>query len=256
MKFLPIKPREEQCIDCPYFHLEGNHTWMVGARPLMLETPATAGAVIKYLMVGEAPGENEDLRGLPFVGASGQLLRKAINGIPGIEKEAIALTNSVRCRPPENKNPGVVAKRSCLPYLEDEIDAMPNLEVIIALGTQALTAMRPDIQGGVGQNRLKVLEFHGKPMVATFHPAAILYDRSKSPHLMDDLHAYLVSKVWSGTEERQTFPTRILNSNESGKQYIRSLSGEVGLDIETASFSDTVLSVGIYNRGGEKHDSE
>ncbi|MFZ6641591.1 uracil-DNA glycosylase [Undibacterium sp. TC4M20W] len=132
----------------------------------------------KWLFVGEGPGYNENLQGLPFVGAAGQLLDNMLKslGVPRGEQSYIA--NIVKCRPTDaqgkDRPPTADEIAACLPYLHRQI-AMIKPQIIVALGkTAAVSLLGMDIETPVGQLRGKVHQFNGIPVVATYHPAYLL----------------------------------------------------------------------------------
>lgn len=132
----------------------------------------------KWLFVGEGPGYNENLQGLPFVGAAGQLLDNMLKslGVPRGEQSYIA--NIVKCRPTDaqgkDRPPTADEIAACLPYLHRQI-AMIKPQIIVALGkTAAVSLLGMDLETPVGQLRGKVHQFNGIPVVATYHPAYLL----------------------------------------------------------------------------------
>ncbi|MFZ6709326.1 uracil-DNA glycosylase [Undibacterium sp. TC9W] len=132
----------------------------------------------KWLFVGEGPGYNENLQGLPFVGAAGQLLDNMLKslGVPRGEQSYIA--NIVKCRPTDaqgkDRPPTADEIAACLPYLHRQI-AMIKPQIIVALGkTAAVSLLGMDLETPVGQLRGKVHQFSGIPVVATYHPAYLL----------------------------------------------------------------------------------
>lgn len=132
----------------------------------------------KWLFVGEGPGYNENLQGLPFVGAAGQLLDNMLKslGVPRGEQSYIA--NIVKCRPTDaqgkDRPPTADEIAACLPYLHRQIDLIKP-QIIVALGkTAAVSLLGLDLETPVGQLRGKVQQFKGIPVVATYHPAYLL----------------------------------------------------------------------------------
>jgi len=132
----------------------------------------------KWLFVGEGPGYNENLQGLPFVGAAGQLLDNMLKslGVPRGEQSYIA--NIVKCRPTDaqgkDRPPTADEIAACLPYLHRQIDLIKP-QIIVALGkTAAVSLMGMDLETPVGQLRGKVHRFKDIPVVATYHPAYLL----------------------------------------------------------------------------------
>jgi DNA polymerase len=123
------------------------------------------------LVIGEAPGADEDAQGEPFVGRAGQLLNKILEAID-FKREDVYIANIIKCRPPENRRPEPDEVEQCEPYLHKQIECIqPRL--ILALG---LTAVNTLLKGNfkMGDIRGKQLNFRGVPMIATYHPAALL----------------------------------------------------------------------------------
>ncbi|MDZ7689310.1 MAG: uracil-DNA glycosylase [Halobacteriales archaeon] len=140
------------------------------------------------VFVGEAPGADEDAQGEPFVGRSGEVLTEKLNAL-GVSRDEVRITNSVRCRPPDNRDPRVGELANCFPYLVAEIDTLdPN--VVCTLGRVPTT----NLVDGVGAMRDVVgdelgVEIGAKErlVVPCYHPAAMLYDRSKEETIDETL---------------------------------------------------------------------
>lgn len=123
------------------------------------------------VFVGEAPGRDEDLRGEPFVGAAGQLLDKILAAI-GFAREDVYICNVLKCRPPQNRDPQPDEVAQCEPYLLRQLEILQP-KVICALGRIAAQTL---LQTGQSLTRLRgrVHDYHGIPMMVTYHPAALL----------------------------------------------------------------------------------
>lgn len=136
------------------------------------------------VFVGEAPGAEEDRQGLPFVGEAGKLLTRMINAI-GLERSQVYICNTLKCRPPGNRNPLPSEIEACQPYLSRQLQVLkPRL--ICALGTfaaQTLLASREPI----GRLRGKIFDYQGIPVIPTFHPAALLYHPQNKRQAWEDL---------------------------------------------------------------------
>ena len=124
------------------------------------------------MFVGEGPGRDEDLAGLPFVGRSGKLLEKLIEQETGRDRGQVYITNTVKCRPPNNRNPLPGEIASCERFLTSQV-ATVNPTVIVTLGAVATQALL-GVTEGIGSLRTRVFDFHGCVMVPTYHPAAAL----------------------------------------------------------------------------------
>lgn len=142
----------------------------------------------RVMLVGEAPGEREDETGRPFVGAAGKLLTELIESI-GFKRESLYITNVVKCRPPNNRDPEDDEIKACLPYLLKQIELLKP-RVIVALGRHAARTL---FELG-GLKWVNMSSMHGKAfnavingvhtvIIPTFHPAAALYN----PGLKDEL---------------------------------------------------------------------
>jgi DNA polymerase len=138
--------------------------------------PGEGNPEADIVLVGEGPGENEDEEGKPFVGRSGDLLTKILKAYD-VEREEVFVTNVVKCRPPNNRDPKVDEVKACMPYLVEQVRAI-NPSLIIALGKAAANAL----QGTTGvaisklRNRKRILFREGGLNVrvaATYHPAYV-----------------------------------------------------------------------------------
>jgi uracil-DNA glycosylase family 4 len=124
------------------------------------------------LFIGEAPGFHEDRQGEPFVGAAGQLLTRMLGGI-GLRREDVYITNVLRCRPPGNRDPLPDEIEACTPWLIETISIVQP-SVIVTLGNFA-TKFVLDTPRGITSMRGGVYGWHGRRVIPTFHPAAILH---------------------------------------------------------------------------------
>jgi uracil-DNA glycosylase family 4 len=128
------------------------------------------------LFIGEAPGEQEDLKGEPFVGRAGQLLDKILAAIQ-MKREQVYITNILKCRPPNNRSPHASEIEQCEPYLLNQIDLIqPKLIVCLGL-VAAKTLLR--VEYNLQQMRGKIYNYHGFDLMVTYHPAALL----RNPYL-------------------------------------------------------------------------
>ncbi len=129
-----------------------------------------------WMVVGEAPGENEDLQGEPFVGAAGQLLDNMLKAVgrsrTGQGAEGAFITNVLKCRPPANRNPQADEVTSCEPYLARQV-ALVKPKVIVAMGRFAVQALLKTNEP-IGRLRGQVHRYEGVPVIVTYHPAYLL----------------------------------------------------------------------------------
>ena len=123
----------------------------------------------RLMFVGEAPGRDEDLQGVPFVGRAGQLLTKMIEAIQ-MKRGDVYIANVLKCRPPENRTPIPSEVEKCIPYLEQQI-ALVRPDLIVALGLSAAQGLL-GTKASMGALRGRTFEYKGVPLVATYHPAA------------------------------------------------------------------------------------
>ncbi|MFZ4614628.1 MAG: uracil-DNA glycosylase [Rectinemataceae bacterium] len=139
------------------------------------------------LIVGEGPGSEEDRLGRPFVGPAGQLLDRMLASI-GLSRDTNCyIANIVKCRPPGNRDPATDEKEACLLWLERQIDVlMPAF--ILALGRVAAGTLLGS-EEGIGRLRGKWFERRGIPLLATYHPSALLHDESLKRPAWEDLKA-------------------------------------------------------------------
>jgi len=159
------------CHRCPLGYTRNRLVFGVGA------------ADAKVMLIGEAPGKNEDLTGEPFVGAAGRFLDELLSHA-GLERADVYITNVVKCRPPGNRNPAPVEIATCAPFLAEQLRLVAP-RVVVTLGnfatrsvlstTEPITALRGTLQSVSGVDVLPV-----------FHPAAAIYDRNKRDVLAAD----------------------------------------------------------------------
>ena len=128
-------------------------------------------SVSRFMVVGEAPGFHEDQQGEAFVGKAGQLLTRILAAI-GFSRDEVFITNILKSRPPGNADPAPHQIQACLPYLERQI-ALLRPAVILALGRHAARTLL-GVDGSMAALRGRVFEFRDVPLVATYHPAALL----------------------------------------------------------------------------------
>ena len=144
------------------------------------------------MFVGEAPGADEDIQGIPFVGRAGQLLTKIIEAID-LKREDVYIANVIKCRPPQNRNPEPDEVDSCEPFLFQQIDAIKPT-VIVALGKfGAQTLLRT--QDPISRLRGRVFNYRGAKLIPTFHPAYLLRNPSSKREVWEDMK--LVRKLLS-----------------------------------------------------------
>ena len=138
----------------------------------------------EWMIIGEAPGAEEDRRGEPFVGRAGKLLDEMLLAI-GQGRESVFIANILKCRPPNNRDPAADEAASCRPYLERQIELV-RPRIILAVGRiAAQQLLRSDEP--VGRLRGKVHQLGATPVVVTYHPAYLLRSPSQKRKSWDDL---------------------------------------------------------------------
>ncbi len=147
------------------------------------------------MLIGEAPGRDEDLQGEPFVGRAGKLLNDILKAV-NFKREEVYIANILKCRPPNNRDPLPLEMETCIPYLHKQIDLIQP-KVILCLGRVAANGLL-NKKLSLGQLRESTYEFNGIKVMATYHPAALLRnpnwkrgcweDVQKFRKLYDDLH--------------------------------------------------------------------
>ncbi len=136
------------------------------------------------LFVGEGPGEQEDIQGLPFVGAAGQLLDKMLKAID-LTLDDVYIGNIVKCRPPYNRDPEEDEKQACMPFLRYQT-LLIKPKIIVCLGRiAAQTLINPEFR--ITKEHGIWFERKGYHMIATYHPSALLRDPSKKRNAYEDL---------------------------------------------------------------------
>jgi DNA polymerase len=123
------------------------------------------------LIIGEAPGAEEDEQGLPFVGRAGQLLTKILESI-NLSRDEVYIANIVKCRPPNNRKPEKDEVDICEEYLKKQIELI-NPAFILSLGLTSVDSLLKKVHK-MGEIRGKVMDYHGKKLLVTYHPAALL----------------------------------------------------------------------------------
>ena len=169
-----LQSRVAACQRCPLHATRKQTVFGVGSRQA------------QWLVVGEAPGAEEDARGEPFVGRAGQLLNSMLRAV-GLKREEVYIANVLKCRPPNNRDPAPTEAAECLPYLEQQI-ALLKPKIMLAVGRiAAQNLLRTDTT--LGRLRQQVHRFgHSQvPLVATYHPAYLLRTPADKRKAWEDL---------------------------------------------------------------------
>jgi len=136
------------------------------------------------MFVGEAPGADEDVQGIPFVGRAGQLLTKIIEAI-NLTRDEVYIANVIKCRPPGNRNPEQDEVDTCEPFLFQQIDAIKP-KVIVGLGTFAARTLLKTLDP-ISRLRGRVFAYRGAKLIPTFHPAYLLRNPSSKREVWEDM---------------------------------------------------------------------
>ena len=136
------------------------------------------------VLVGEAPGEQEDLKGEPFVGRAGQLLDKILAAIDRSREKDVYICNVLKCRPPQNRDPRSDEVEQCEPYLIHQINLIQP-KLIVALGRVAGKTLL-NVDNSLKSMRGILHNYHNTPLIVTYHPAALLRNPNWKPETWKD----------------------------------------------------------------------
>ena len=162
--------------------------------------PGEGNPGAKIIFIGEAPGFNEDCQGIPFCGNAGQFLDQLLASID-LKREDVFIANTLKCRPPENRDPEPLEKKACQPYLDQQIEIIEP-KLIITLGKHATETILPGA-GGISKLRAKLFRRPGKRYVfPLYHPAAALHNGSLRDTLIQDFKKIpdVLKKIEAETE--------------------------------------------------------
>ena len=171
--------------------------------------PGSGDFGASVMFIGEAPGQKEDEQGIPFCGASGKFLDQMLDSI-GLNREKIFIANTLKCRPPNNRDPEDNEKEACRPYLDEQIELI-NPKLIVTLGKHATGAMMPGV-GGISQNHGRALRRpNGRTYLALYHPAAALHNGSLRETLLEDFSKIpkILEKIDRAKEENKKIENNI-----------------------------------------------
>jgi DNA polymerase len=162
------------CVKCPLGHTRTKFVFGVG----------NPGATL--MLVGEAPGADEDAQGEPFVGRAGQLLNKILEAI-GFRRDDVYICNILKCRPPSNRKPQAEEVEHCLPYLRKQIQLVRPV-LILCLGLTAAENLLGTTES-LGRLRGRTLSYEGTAVMVTYHPAALLRNPNWKRPTWEDVQA-------------------------------------------------------------------
>ena len=173
-KWQALRVRCENCTGCGLYKTKTNTVFGTGNR----------NAVVMF--VGEAPGESEDLQGLPFVGASGQLLDRYLTAV-GLPRETVYIANILKCRPPHNRDPLPEEEDACINHLREQL-VLIRPRILVCLGRiSAMRLIKPDFR--ITAEHGKWFKKGGYDITAVYHPSALLRDASKREDMLRDMIA-------------------------------------------------------------------
>lgn len=169
-----LKAECAQCAGCPLGDTRRNLVFGVGNESA------------EIMLVGEGPGEQEDIQGVPFVGPAGQLLDKMLEMID-LDRTKVYIANTVKCRPPRNRDPQEREQAACREWLDRQI-ALLDPKIIVCLGRiSAQSMIKPDFR--ITREHGVWFDIGSRRYMATYHPSALLRDPSKRPEAFSDLRA-------------------------------------------------------------------
>ncbi|MEM3383547.1 MAG: uracil-DNA glycosylase [Nitrososphaerales archaeon] len=145
--------------------------------------PGEGSSKAKLMLIGEAPGVEEDEQGRPFVGRAGKILNDALR-FANLDRKDLFITSVVKCRPPYNRVPNIEERKACISYLKRQIDVI-NPKVICLLGNIALKTFFK--KASISKVRGKAIEMYDRIYFCTYHPAAILYNLSLKSVIYEDM---------------------------------------------------------------------
>ncbi|KMQ79902.1 Uracil-DNA glycosylase, family 4 [Candidatus Burkholderia pumila] len=168
-----LEERVSNCEQCRLCERRTNTVFGVGDRKA------------DWMLIGEAPGENEDKQGEPFVGQAGKLLDNMLRSL-GLSRESnVYIANVIKCRPPGNRNPDLDEIARCVPYLQRQVELIKP-KVIVALGRFAAQSLLKN-EASISSMRGRVHEYRGVPVVVTYHPAYLLRSLPEKAKSWSDL---------------------------------------------------------------------
>lgn len=177
----------KQCRKCKLSKTRRNVVFGVGSKETNL------------MFIGEGPGADEDMQGIPFVGQAGKLMNMAFE-IVGLDRNKVYIANIVKCRPPSNRNPQDDEAMACLNYLRNQV-ILVKPKIIVLLGSVALKNILGK-EYGITASRGKWIEKKGILYMPTWHPAALLRDETKKIDFIKDLKSVMESMDGLGLQNQ------------------------------------------------------
>jgi len=174
LEYQTVEELHTQCLLCQKCILRK------GAKQVV---PGEGNPHAQIMFIGEGPGKVEDKLGRPFVGPAGKFLDILLESI-GLKRQDVFIANTVKCRPPNNRDPFDNEKEACQPWLDEQIRLI-NPKVFVPLGRHALHKFLPDIS--ISSAHGKLYKSQGRIVFAMYHPAVALYNGSMRQTLLDDI---------------------------------------------------------------------
>lgn len=205
----------------------------------------------KVMLIGEAPGRDEDAEGKPFIGKAGRLLEQ-IFGDVGLERKDVYITNAVKCRPPQNRTPTRKEITICRKYLVSEIEQVKP-ETIICLGVSAIKALTGDHRLSVSKARTTKYKYRGAHVRSTYHPASVF----RTPYFYKVLQEDF-SRFFGGAAPRKTARIQELVKPHELWKYLQAFAtkGTVALDLETNGLDPFAKNARIWTVGFSMEEGE
>ncbi|MED5579859.1 MAG: uracil-DNA glycosylase [Nitrospinota bacterium] len=173
MKLVELSKAIENCMRCKLGNTRNNLVFGCGSENA------------KLVIIGEAPGAEEDRQGIPFVGRAGQMLTKMIENVIEVPRQEVFICNILKCRPPQNRNPEEDEIACCEPYLKKQLETI-NPKLILTLGKFASQWLLQS-ETPISKLRGKFSSYHGIPCLPTFHPAYLLRNPKQKKFVHEDL---------------------------------------------------------------------
>lgn len=165
-----------------------------------LVVPGEGPSEIQVMFIGEGPGYNEDQQGKPFVGQAGKVLDELLNAA-GLKREDVFITNVVKCRPPQNRDPLPEELMSCRHYLDEQIELL-NPKIIVTLGRFSMARFIEDAR--IGRIHGQSFNIEGRTVVTMYHPAAALHNPALKDAMLADF-----SKLGSIIKKHSPTPNEV-----------------------------------------------
>ncbi len=186
-ELLDLERKIKRCKKCSLWHQRIN------------AVPGEGSSKAKIMLIGEAPGRNEDIKGRPFVGAAGKILDRLLQSIR-LKRKGIFISNILHCRPPRNRNPRTIEIKACTPYLNKQIQILKP-KIICSLGNFATAYILKKFElkakaevEGISKLHGKVFKVKNTKIIPLYHPAAAVYNPHMFKTLLEDFKIINIKK--------------------------------------------------------------